>query len=329
VKSGAEILIHDCASVRRGEAVLVVTDAERRSIGSALRAVAREAGAETTLVISAPRSIDNEEPEPTVAAAMRSAQVVFMPVSHSLAHTRATRDAISKGARVLSMAAFTEDQMRTGGLFTDFRERKPVCDAIATRFTDARFIRVTNPAGTELTLSIEDRAGNSHSCVLEGPGFTAVPNIEANIAPNEGSAEGILVADGSIPYYGIGVLDEPIRFEISAGSVRLIEGGKQADFVSRLLASQNDPNVYNIAQFAIGLNPMCTELNGVMLNDEGVNGTIHIGIGTSANLGGEIRATTHFDAIIRQPSVWLDDEPILQAGELARISQRIAAARAQ
>jgi len=323
VKSGAEILIHDCASVRRGEAVLIVTDAERRPIGSVLREVADEAGAEVTMVVSPPRGIDNEEPVPMVAAAMRSAQVIFMPVSHSLAHTRATRDAIASGARVLSMAAFTEDQMRAGGLFADFRERKPVCDAIAARMNDARLIRVTNPAGTDLTLSIEGRPGNSHSCVLDGPGFTAVPNIEANIAPNEGSAEGILVADGSIPYYGIGVLDEPIRFEISAGAVRFIEGSKQADFISQLLASQNDPNVYNIAQFAIGLNPMCTELNGVMLNDEGVNGTIHIGIGTSANLGGEIRATTHFDAIIRQPSVWLDDEPILQAGELAAEAEKL------
>jgi leucyl aminopeptidase (aminopeptidase T) len=53
-----------------------------------------------------------------------------------------------------------------------------------------------------------------------------------------------------------------------------------------------------------------------MLNDEGVNGTIHFGIGTSANLGGGIRAKTHFDVIIRNPSVWFDGKPIIEAGEI-------------
>ena len=48
-----------------------------------------------------------------------------------------------------------------------------------------------------------------------------------------------------------------------------------------------------------------------MLNDEGVNGTVHIGIGTSANLGGNISAKTHFDAITRAPAVWIDDNLVL------------------
>jgi leucyl aminopeptidase (aminopeptidase T) len=74
--------------------------------------------------------------------------------------------------------------------------------------------------------------------------------------------------------------------------------------------------VYNIAQFAIGLNPDCKEFTGEMLNDEGVNGTIHIGIGTSSSLGGTVQAKTHFDAIIREPSVWFDGEAILRGGEI-------------
>ena len=51
-----------------------------------------------------------------------------------------------------------------------------------------------------------------------------------------------------------------------------------------------------------------------MLNDEGVDGTVHIGIGTSANLGGSIQAKTHFDAIMRAPTVWIDDEVVVQDG---------------
>jgi leucyl aminopeptidase (aminopeptidase T) len=165
-------------------------------------------------------------------------------------------------------------------------------------------------------MSVCGRAGNSHSCIIDAPGFTAVPNIEANTAPVEGTTEGVLVADGSIPYYGIGPLADPVRFEIHEGFVRSIEGGEQAAFLRNLLAAQNDRWVYNVAQFAIGLNPECREFTGEMLNDEGVNGTIHIGIGTSANLGGDVQAKTHFDAIIREPSVWFDENQIIRDGEI-------------
>jgi leucyl aminopeptidase (aminopeptidase T) len=206
--------------------------------------------------------------------------------------------------------------MREGGLFADFQARQPVCRELAARLTAGKHLRVTNPAGTDLGMSLEGVTGNSHACLLDGPGFTAVPNIEANCAPAQGSAEGVFVCDGSIPYYGVGPVREPVAFRISEGFVTHIEGGGQADFLASLLARQEDPWVYNLAQFAFGLNPACTEFTGEMLNDEGVNGTVHIGIGTSANLGGSVSAKTHFDAVARAPTVWIDGEPVLVDGEL-------------
>ena len=165
-------------------------------------------------------------------------------------------------------------------------------------------------------MSVVGVTGNSHACLLDGPGFSAVPNIEANCAPAQGTAEGVFVCDGSIPYYGVGPVCEPVTFWISEGFVTDIEGGDQAGFLAELLARQEDPWVYNLAQFAFGLNPACTEFTGEMLNDEGVNGTVHIGIGTSANLGGSVSAKTHFDAVTRAPTVWIDEEPVLSDGEI-------------
>jgi leucyl aminopeptidase (aminopeptidase T) len=296
--------------------VLIVTDDDLLPIAEAVAAAASAAGGHTTIVTPPPRRIDNEEPAAPIAKAMENADVIFLPVKHALSHTDATRQAIAAGARVVSMSAFTERMMRSGGLFADFSGRRPLCDTLADRLTQATDAHVVNPAGSDLTFSIAGRTGNSHPCIVDRPGFTAVPNIEANTSPLEGSTNGVLVADGSIPYYGIGVLKEPVRFDITDGVVVSIEGGEQAAFLRRLLADQGDPFVYNVAQFAMGLNPECREFTGEMLNDEGVNGTIHIGIGTSANLGGTIRAKTHFDAIIRSPSVWLDETLIIQKGEI-------------
>ncbi len=126
----------------------------------------------------------------------------------------------------------------------------------------------------------------------------------------------MFVCDGSIPYYGVGPVREPVTFRISEGFVTHIEGGDQAAFLAELLARQEDPRVYNLAQFAFGLNPACTEFTGEMLNDEGVNGAVHIGIGTSANLGGSVSAKTHFDAVARAPTVWIDEELLLSDGEI-------------
>jgi leucyl aminopeptidase (aminopeptidase T) len=313
---GAEVLVRTCAGVESSERVVIIADQERTPIAEAVAESAGLAGATAEVVVSPARGIDNEEPVASVAEAMATADVIFLVVFHSLAHTRATRGAIAAGTRVVSMAAFTERQMREGGLFTDFRARKPVCDRLAEELTAAEIVHIASASGTDLTFSLRGRTGNSHACIVRGAGFTAVPNIEANTSPLEGTTEGRLVVDGSIPYYGVGVVEEPVVFEISAGAVSAIRGGAQADFLRDLLARQNDPAVYNIAQFAMGLNPDCTDFTGEMLNDEGVNGTIHIGIGTSVNLGGVVQAKTHFDAIIRAPSVWLDGRAVLVGGEL-------------
>jgi leucyl aminopeptidase (aminopeptidase T) len=316
MQRGAKVLVETCAGVRSGEHVVIVTDADRVNIAREVAKAATAVGGEASVVVSPFRSIDNEEPTAPVSAAMNLADVIYLPVTHALSHTAAVRSAIAEGARVVSMSAFTERMMDEGGLFADFATRRLLCQATARRLSAASFVRVTNPAGTDLSFSIEGRSGNSHACIVDQPGFTAVPNIEANTSPVEGTTEGVLVVDGSIPYYGVGVIAEPVRFAISGGFVRSIEGGNQAGFLRDLLARQNDKWVYNIAQFAIGLNPECREFTGEMLNDEGVNGTIHIGIGTSSSLGGVVQAKTHFDAIIRKPSVWLDSEEVIRDGEI-------------
>ena len=321
MKAGAGILVRTCANVRAAEDVVIVTDPERMNIAGALADEVREAGAVASIVIPPGRSIDNEEPGAAVAAALSAAAVVFLPVTLAMAHTRAVRDAIGAGARVLSMTAFTERMMREGGLFTDFHARQPLCRALAALLTAGERLRVTNPAGTDLTMGLAGVTGNSHACLLDGPGFTAVPNIEANCAPAQGTGEGVFVCDGSIPYYGVGPVREPVSFRISAGFVTGIEGGEQADFLAELLAHQDDPWVYNLAQFAFGLNPACTGFTGEMLNDEGVNGTVHIGIGTSANLGGAVSAKTHFDAVARAPTVWIDGKPVLRKGEFLDLEE--------
>jgi leucyl aminopeptidase (aminopeptidase T) len=81
------------------------------------------------------------------------------------------------------------------------------------------------------------------------------------------------------------------------------------------LESKNDPNVYNIAEMGIGLNPKCSFM-GIMLEDEGVEGSVHIGIGTSITLGGKIKAASHYDLIMKNGTIDVDGKTILQDGKI-------------
>lgn len=88
-----------------------------------------------------------------------------------------------------------------------------------------------------------------------------------------------------------------------------------ADKVRTSWESMNDPNVYNVAELGIGMNPQC-RLIGLMLEDEGVANTCHIGVGTSASLGGIVKAACHYDFIMHRPTIKVDGDTLMDEGGL-------------
>jgi len=312
---GARRLISLCANVQPGEQVLVVTDFDNHRVAEAVVAAAYEVTDNVSMIVMPPRSIDGEEPTKTVAAAMRGADVLFTPVRQSITHTYATREAIGNGARGIMLSQFNPGMLVRGGIWGDFEAIRPLCFKVGELLANCDKVHLTTPGGTDLRLSLKGRPSNPHCGLVRKPGdFTTVPNIETSSSPVEGTSEGVIVVDASIPYYGIGLVKEPIRMDVRDGKVSKISGGSQADFLDRLLAKQGDPAVYNIAQISFGLNPECP-MEGVMLHDEGVYGTAHIGIGTSVLLGGVVKTLTHFDALMWRPTLTLDGKTVLKDGK--------------
>jgi leucyl aminopeptidase (aminopeptidase T) len=151
---------------------------------------------------------------------------------------------------------------------------------------------------------------------IPDPGELApVPDIEVNVVPLEGSANGKLIADASVPYLGIGVLKEPITCKAEHGFFTSMNGGDQANVLLSALERHNDRNCFNVAELGIGLNPNA-RLTGRMLDDEGVLGTIHIGIGTSHTLGGNVVAPTHYDLLMWEPTIEIDGNVVQRGAEV-------------
>ncbi|MEG1773405.1 MAG: leucyl aminopeptidase [Oscillospiraceae bacterium] len=303
---GADTVVRRCANVQPGEQVLIVSEASKMSIAECIAETVCAAGAEPTIVSMIPRDRDSQEPPVAVAAAMKATDVFFCVVGKSITHTHAVKDATANGARGLVLTHFSEEMMVHGGMEADFPAIAPTCKKMAKALEGSAKIHLTTPHGTDLTYSAAGRRGNALYCVVEKGQFSTIPTIE-------GTANGTIVADASVPYLGIGVLEEPVVCKVENGMIVSMEGGKQAKMLKKDLDAKNDPNVYNVAEMGIGLNPKCY-FCGFMLEDEGVRGSVHIGIGTSITLGGVVKAACHYDLIMTGATLVADGRVLLKDG---------------
>ncbi len=313
---GARQLVEVNGRVEEGDPVVIVTDPAMERYATLVAEAARARGAVVTTCLMPVRSQDGEEPPEPIARAMAEARVIFSPVSISITHTRAMRAALEVGARAILMTAYTDQILTSPALLeTDFHTQAAVCHKIGDAFTGGSRVRLTSPRGTDLTFSIEGRIANVLTNIPEPGQLAPVPDIEVNVVPVTGSAQGRLVADASVPYLGIGVLEEPVVCTMEDGYITRMEGGAEADRLLAYLSSFGDHNCFNVAELGVGLNPNA-RLTGEMLEDEGVLGTIHIGIGTSFTLGGEIVAPTHYDLLMWEPTIEVDGRVIQRDKEV-------------
>ena len=312
---GARTILEDCLSLKKGEKFLIVTDPALKTIAQVLADAALERDIKAILETMDPRERDGQEPPLSTAEAMKKSDVIVCPVSISITHTNAVKEAAAMGARILVMTAFTKELMMHGGIEADFKAQKPICEKLAQLFSEGKSIHLTNPAGTDLKMEVAGQRGNALTCIVEPGQFSTIPTIEANVSPIVGSSEGVIVADASIPYLGIGLLKEPIHFRVTKGLITDIKGGYQAKVLMNDLEAKNDSNVYNIAELGVGLNPKC-KMTGIMLDDEGVLGSAHIGIGSNFTLGGNLKAAIHYDLVLWHPTIKLDEKIVMKNGTI-------------
>ncbi|RMI26751.1 MAG: aminopeptidase [Calditrichaeota bacterium] len=309
----AHIALRDCMGVQPHERVLVVTDSQRRSIGQALFAAATELAAEAFVLEMQPRTVDGEEPPPLVAEAMTRAEVVICPTTASLTHTEARRNACKAGARVGTMPGITEEVM-TRTLRADYHQIAQRTRKLAAILTNGKTARVTTPAGTDITIPIEGIQAIASTGLVQEPGsFGNLPSGEAYLMPREGEAEGVIVVDGSLAGIGL-ITDEPVRIVVERGMAVSIEGGAQARAFLRTI-EQVGEDARNLAELGVGTNDMA-RINGTILEDEKVLGTVHLALGNNVSMGGTVNVPFHVDGVLRNPTLTIDGQTVLEEGNL-------------
>jgi len=301
LRKAAKTAVHQCMALGADETCAVVTDDERLPIGEVLYDVASAVTDDAVLLRYPPGEQHGTEPPAPVAAAMADADVVLAPTTKSLSHTRARKRACDAGARAATLPGITEDVM-IAGLDADYESIARHCRDVYEQVRGADEIRVTTPAGTDLTVRPGDREWLTDTGMVHDPGdFSNLPAGEVFVSPE--TANGTYVVDGTMMPHGL--VDEPLRFEVEDGSVIHISDDAVREQVDAGRADVGDAAA-NLAELGIGTNVGVTELVGSVLLDEKAAGTIHVAIGDDASIGGDTEAPLHLDGIIREPTVYAD-----------------------
>lgn len=311
----AKVAIEVCGRVKEKERVLIVTDTMRdRSVAESLMAAALAIGAEPVLTVMPTRRCSPQEPPDSVRAAMQAAEVAFLYTTYSLTHSSARVAAQKAGARIITMPGVTEDGfLRT--LSVDMEALAQLTNGLARKVARARTARVTTKLGTDMRYELEHPLATFDGKV-ENPGdLDAFPPGLFLSVPREGSAAGVAIVDASITQ--IGRLSSPVKMTFENGRLSGIQGGSEATRLMNLLASLEDEGAYAFAAWGIGTNPGAALVGeDPSFEGERVYGWTHVSTGSSATLpGGTVQAKIHLDGIISQPTIYLDDEMILQDGK--------------
>lgn len=304
-------VVRQCMGVSPGEEVLVVCNPGTEEIGALMRIEAQGESADATLAVISERDSHAAEPPRAVAAAMAAADVVLAPTIQSLSHTAARKAASEAGVRIGTLPGVTEE-MLTRLMAGDLGEVRRRGWAVVAALNGGSEARITCRHGSDLRLGLEGRLAIVDAGELSGRGaFGNLPCGEGFIAPVEGTAEGTLVVDGSIA--GVGLLETPVSLTVRGGHLTDATGADGAALME--LLSVHGADGTSVAELGIGTNEEAI-LTGNILEDEKILGTAHVAFGASAAIGGTVQVPVHLDCVLLEPTVEIDGQTVVSAGDL-------------
>jgi hypothetical protein len=145
-----------------------------------------------------------------------------------------------------------------------------------------------------------------------------VPPGEVYVVPQGG--EGLIAVNGSLPGRVLGPGEELV-LEFRAGWLHEMrpKTGPAARYLHETQIAcareRGDREWTNLAEIGFGLNPAVHGLTGVPLIDGKKANTVHVALGHSASLGGNVDSLIHCDMVVEGPTVRVDGRTLLDAGQ--------------
>ncbi|MDR0289997.1 MAG: aminopeptidase [Treponema sp.] len=204
----------------------------------------------------------------------------------------------------------------------DYAVLQSRCAAIKKILDEAVEVHVKAPSGTDITIGLKGREAKSDDGNFSAPGSGGnLPAGETFISPENGTAQGRIVFDGSISVNeGDLIINTPIECIVKDGFVGEIHGREEAaKLLQTIEAAERNARDYerdgklppgsgeiyarnarNIGELGIGLNP-AARICGKMLEDEKAFRTCHFAIGQ--NYDEDAPSLIHLDGLVKNPTI--------------------------
>ncbi len=182
---------------------------------------------------------------------------------------------------------------------------------------EAKMVRITTPAGTDVTFRKDGMTAISNDGLYREPGSGGnLPAGEVYFPPVKRGVDGRIVIDGSYRTKDASLIpQEPIILDVERGEIVRLNRTPEARALERSLRwaesrAEHPWGIRWICELGIGLNPGAN-LFGCTILDEKVRGTVHIANGSNKWFGGDVTAILHLDHVLKEPRIWLDGEELL------------------
>lgn len=292
-------IVKKCLGYKKGEQLLIVCDDKLRVLAYKFYRATKLLNVESILMQMSPRKMHGQEPPDIIDSALKKSDLAVLLTSMSLSHTKARKEASKKfGTRIASLPGATEEMLRRSIRLNYASLQKKVA-RLTRLLTKGKKVEIYTEKGTHLVMSIKGRKGfPDNGLYMKKGAFGNLPTGEACIGPCEGTTNGCLVVDGSMPL--VGRIKRPIEIIIKNGYAQNIPIPKM-----KLLVKSLGKCALNVAEFGIGLNPKA-KVTGNVLEDEKAIGTAHIALGNNKSFGGKVSCPSHLDFVFFDPIVIID-----------------------
>jgi leucyl aminopeptidase (aminopeptidase T) len=312
-------IVQQLAHVKPSENVLVLGDTgSNRDIVDAIALASIGIGAETQIMIYPQRSTINIEPPAAIAEAMKATDVLIDLSIMYMLHTKAYSEARNTGTRCLvSSGSGIEDYMIQGITTIDYPEMVREGDAIGKLFETCTKCKVVSGQSNTIEMRLGNRPAIHRDGMVVGKGeIDYFPGSQISIAPIEDSINGTFLVNGSI-FPPIGKIDQPVKITMTDGKITDVDGGTNGNQWAGYLKDLDDPKMYQVAHFSLGLNP-AAHLSGNIFEDERIRSCVVFGFGSQmpdfkGNLG---PAKAHTDTVILNATVFLDEIKVAEQGNI-------------
>lgn len=317
LERGAQIVIDDWMKIKNRDRMLIVTSDKYKSEADALRkyALKKDAYIDTMIMKNAGKQVGVYFDENEMI--FDDYNAIIGATDYSLVTTRATKRAIEKGSRFLSLPLSVnngQSMLSYDFLKMDTKKSKMMANLIMKYIENSSMIQIVTKTGTNLKFYKRGRKpGVFNGVANDGQAYSSA-SFEIYIPIEETKTEGIMVVDGSLGY--IGRPKEPVRITLSQGKINEIEQNKSGVLLKDYIEKYQDPNMYVASELGIGLNSYSKCEGNCYIEDESAYGTFHIGFGRNIALGGVHDASGHFDLVGFKPDIYADNRKIMEKGRI-------------